>query len=90
LLKALDRPEIPLRANASQNDIRRRVIGRKISGETRSDAGCDCRDAFLGLAKTGAKLGIAFWDYRARLLVPGGATIPFLPEIVSVRAAQPP
>jgi hypothetical protein len=28
-----------------------------------SDAGRDCRDAFLGLAKTCAKLGIAFWDY---------------------------
>jgi len=56
-----------------------------------SFAGRDCRDAFLGLAKTCAKLGIAFWDYLgARLLVPGSATIPFLPEIVSVRAAQPP
>ncbi len=91
LLKALDRPEIPLRANASQNDIRRRVIRRKISGGTRSDAGRDRHDAFLGLAKTCAKLGVAFSDYLgARLLVPGSATIPFLPEIVSVRAAQPP
>jgi len=90
-LKALDRPKIPLRANASQNDIRRRVIRRKISSGTRSDAGRDRRDAFLGLAKTCAKLGIAFSDYLgARLLVPGSATIPFLPEIVSLRAAQPP
>ena len=51
----------------------------------------DCRDAFFGLPKTCAKLGIAFWDYLgARHLVPGSATIPVLPEIVSVRAAQPP
>ena len=91
LLKVLDRLEIPLHTNGSENDIRRRVIRRKISGGTRSDAGRDCRDAFLGLAKTCAKLGIALWDYLgARLLVPGSATIPFLPEIVSVRAAQAP
>jgi hypothetical protein len=91
LLKVLDRPEIPLHTNGSENDIRCQVIRRKISGGTRSDAGRDCRDAFLGLAKTCAKLGIAFWDYLgARLLVPGSAAIPFLPEIVSVRAAQPP
>ena len=91
LLKVLDRPEIPLHTNGSENDIRCQVIRRKISGGTRSDAGRDCRDAFLGLAKTCAKLGIAFWDYLgARLLVPGSVTIPLLPEIVSVRAAQPP
>ena len=59
----LDRPEIPLHTNGSENDIRCQVTKRKISGGTRSDAGRDCRDAFLGLAKTCAKLGIAFWDY---------------------------
>jgi hypothetical protein len=33
--------------------------------------GRDCRDAFLGLNKTCAKLGIAFWDYLgSRLAVP--------------------
>jgi hypothetical protein len=36
---------------------------RKISGGTRSDVGRNCRDAFLGLAKTCAKSGIALWDY---------------------------
>jgi hypothetical protein len=91
LLMVLDRPEIPLHTNGSENDIRCQVTKRKISGGTRSDAGRDCRDAFLGLAKTCAKLGIAFWDYLgARLLVPGSATIPFLPEIVSARLVQPP
>ena len=53
----LDRPEIPLHTNGSENDIRCHVTRRKISGGTRSDAGRDCRDAFLGLAKTCAKLG---------------------------------
>jgi hypothetical protein len=35
------------------------------------------RDAFLGLAKTCAKLEIAFWDYLGdRLAVPGTQAIP--------------
>jgi hypothetical protein len=52
--------------------IRCHVTSRKVSGGTRSDVVRDCRDAFLGLAKTCAKLEIAFWDYLgARLAVPG-------------------
>ncbi len=39
-------------------DIHRQVTKRKISGGTRSGAGRDCRDAFLGLYKSCAKLGI--------------------------------
>ena len=71
LLKVLERPEIPLNTNGSENDIRCQVTKRKISGGTRSDAGRDCRYAFLGLSKTCAKLGIAFWDYLgARLRRP--------------------
>jgi hypothetical protein len=71
LLMVLDRPEIPLHTNASENDIRCQVTNRKVSGGTRSNIGRDCRDAFLGLNKTCAKLGIAFWDYLgSRLAVP--------------------
>jgi hypothetical protein len=51
----LDRPEIPLHTNGSENDVRCHVTRRKVSGGTRSDVGRDCRDAFLGLAKTCAK-----------------------------------
>ena len=61
----LDRPEIPLHTNGSERDIRLHVTKRKISGGTRSLDGRDCRDAFLGLMRTAAKLGIAFWDYLA-------------------------
>jgi hypothetical protein len=87
LLMVLDRPEIPLHTNGSENDIRCQVTKRKISGGTRSDAGRDCRDAFLGLAKTCAKLGISFWDYLgARLAVAGSVPIPHLPELVSNQA----
>jgi Transposase IS66 family len=90
LLLVLDRPEIPLHTNGSENDVRCQVTKRKISGGTRSDAGRDCRDAFLGLSKTCAKLGIAFWDYLgARLAVPGNSQIPYLPEIVTARARPP-
>ena len=51
LLRVLDRPEIPLNTNASENDIRAFVTKRKISGGTVSDRGRDARDIMLGLAK---------------------------------------
>jgi len=84
LLVALDRPEVPLNTNDAENDIRCQVTKRKISGGTRSDAGRDCRDAFLGLMKTCAKQGIPFWDYLGdRLNVPGAPNVPQLPDLVS-------
>jgi hypothetical protein len=87
LLMVLDRPEIPLHTNGSENDVRCQVTRRKVSGGTRSDAGRDCRDAFLGIAKTCAKLEIAFWDYLgARLNVPGAPAIPSLPKLVLARS----
>jgi hypothetical protein len=87
LLMVLDRPEIPLHTNGSENDIRCQVTKRKVSGGTRSDAGRDCRDTFLAIAKTCAKLGISFWDYLgARLAVAGSVAIPHLPELVSNQA----
>ena len=82
----LDRPEIPLHTNGSENDIRAQVTRRKVSGGTRSDTGRDCRDAFLGLAKTCSKLGLSFWDYLgARLAVPDQPAIPYLPDLVRTR-----
>ena len=83
LLRVLDRPEIPLHTNASENDIRCHVIKRKISGGTRSEAGRDARDAFLGLMKTCQKLGVSFFDYLGhRLDIQGAPNIPPLPELV--------
>lgn len=88
LLMVLDRPEIPLHTNGSENDIRCQVTKRHVSGGTRSDTGRDCRDAFLGLAKTCRKLGVAFWDYLGdRLAVLGGQTVPPLPDLIRCRAA---
>ncbi len=79
LLMVLDRPEIPLHTNGSERDIRCQVIKRKISGGTHSDTGRDCRDAFLGLMHTCAKLGIALLGLsrrpaRGRRARPGSRT----------------
>ena len=87
LLMVLDRPEIPLHTNGSENDIRCHVTRRKVSGGTRSDIGRNCRDAFLSLVKTCAKLKISFWDYLGnRLAVPGAKAIPYLPDIIRAAA----
>ncbi len=55
LLKVLDKPDLPLHNNASEQDIREFVKKRKISGSTRS-AG-RCRDTFASLKKTVTKVG---------------------------------
>ena len=87
LLMVLERPDIPLHTNGSENDIRGHVTRRKLSGGTRSDAGRDCRDAFLGLAKTCAKHAVTFWNYLgSRLNVPGQPPIPPLPQLVRCRS----
>jgi Transposase IS66 family len=86
LLTVLDHPNIPLHTNGSERDIRSHVTKRKVSGGTRSDIGRDCRDAFLGLAKTCAKLGIAFWDYLgSRLRISGQPAVAPLPDIIRCR-----
>ncbi|HMH20091.1 MAG TPA: transposase [Burkholderiales bacterium] len=88
LLMVLDHPAIPLHTNGSENDIRCQVTKRKVSGGTRCDIGRDCRDAFLGLGKTCAKLGISFWDYLGdRLAIPKTITVPSLAELVAKRPA---
>lgn len=82
----LDRPETPRNTNGSENDIRSHVTRRKVSAGTRSDLGRDCRDSFLGLVKTCAKLGVAFWDYLGnRLGVPGCHDIPPLSKRIRCR-----
>jgi len=86
LLMVLERPEIPLHTNGSENDIRCHVTRRKISAGTRSEIGRDCRDAFLSLVKTCDKLGIAVWDYLgSRLKVVGAAIIEPLDHYVRAK-----
>ncbi len=87
LLLVLDRPEIPLHTNGSENDIRSYVTKRKISGETRSAAGKQARDTFLSLLKTCSKLAISFWDYLgARLKIPDTDIVPWLPDLIRQNA----
>ncbi len=58
-----------------------------VSGGTKSNAGRDCRDTFLGLAKTCGKPSIAFWDYLGdRLHVPASLPIPDLPGLIRCRS----
>jgi Transposase IS66 family len=88
LLCVLDRPEIPLHTNGSENDIRAHVTKRKISGGTKSEAGRVARDVLLGLMKTCAKLGISFFAYLGdRLGVPEATAVPPLAQLV--RASAP-
>jgi len=87
LLLVLERPEVPLHTNGSERDLRPQVIKRKISGGTRSDAGRACRDAFLGLLLTCAKLGVSFWAYLGHRLGVPGAAAPYLPDLVRLRSA---
>jgi hypothetical protein len=86
LLTVLERPEIPLHTNGSENDIRCHVTRRKVSAGTRSDDGRDSRDALLGLARTCGKLGIPLWDYLgSRLKVAGHVMIEALDHYVRRR-----
>jgi Transposase IS66 family len=88
LLRVLERPEIPLHTNGSENDIRCYVTRRKISGGTCSDQGRDSRDTFLGLMKTCQKLGLSFWDYLgARLAIRKAPAVAPLPDLIRARCA---
>ena len=83
LLRVLERPEIPLHTNGSENDIRACVTKRKISGGTMSTAGRTARDVLLGLMKTCSKLKVSFFRYLGdRLHVLGSVTVPPLPDLV--------
>jgi hypothetical protein len=88
LLRVLERPEIPLHTNGSENDIRACVTKRKVSGGTMSEDGRTARDILLGLMKTCRKLGVSFYRYLGdRLRVPGAMPVPPLPGLVHQAAA---
>jgi len=86
LLLVLERPDIPLHNNLSENDIREYVKRRKISGSTRNDIGRRCRDTFTSLKKTCRKLDISFWKYLLDR-VTNCHEIPLLSEIIRQRAS---
>lgn len=85
LLRVLERPDIPLNTNGSENDIRAFVTKRKISGGTVSEKGRDARDIMLGLSKTCMKLNVSFYDFLGdRLGIPG----PKVPNLATLIAAE--
>jgi hypothetical protein len=83
LLRVLERPEIPLHTNASENDLRACVIKRKISGGTMSADGRMARDVMLGLQKTCRKLGLSFFTYLGDRLGLNGAQ-PRIPPLANL------
>jgi len=85
LLLVLERPEIPLHNNPSENDIRQYVKKRKISAGTRSDLGRRCRDTFLSLKTTCRKLGVTFWRYLQDR-IQGLNSIPSLGDLIREKA----
>ena len=82
LLRVLERPEIPINTNASENDIRAFVTKRKISGGTVSEKGRDARDIMLGLAKTCMKLKLSFYEFVGDRLGVKGPKIPPLASLI--------
>lgn len=90
LLVALERPEVPLNTNSSEQDVRDPVTIRKISGSTRSEDGRRCRDTFLSLKKTCQKNAISFWAYLSDRLGITTHGIAHLPDLIRQRAAPKP
>jgi hypothetical protein len=84
LLRVLEYPHVPLHNNSSELDIRKAVIKRNISGETKSNAGRSARDIFISLTGTCRKNGISPLDFiRDRIGSLG--LIPYLPKIIQYR-----
>src|SRR3954465_2581491 len=90
LLIALERPEVPLNTNSSEQDVRDPVTIRKISGSTRSEDGRRCRDTFLSLKKTCQKNAISFWAFLGDRLGVTVHGIAHLPDLIRQRAAPKP
>jgi hypothetical protein len=87
LLRVLERPEIPLHTNGSENDIRAVVTKRKISGATVSQAGKAARDTMLGLMKTCAKLKVSYYQFLGdRFGVQAAPSVPRLADLVRLAA----
>lgn len=87
LLLVLERPDVDLHNNLSENDIREFVTRRKRNGSTRSDEGRRSRDTFASLKKTCRKLGISFWHYL-RDRFSGSHRIPQLADIIAQRVQE--
>ena len=82
LLLFLRYPQLPLHNNLSENDIRERVIKRKISLQNRSLQGVRTWDLMLSLASTCRKLDLSFWRYIEDR-ISGRESIPYLGKVLT-------
>lgn len=81
LLLFLKYPQLPLHNNFCENDLRERVIKRKISHQNRSVQGVKSWDLMLSLASTCRKLNLSFWRYLEDR-VSCREAIPYLGKVV--------
>ncbi|MGB0452214.1 MAG: IS66 family transposase [Bacteriovoracaceae bacterium] len=81
LLLFLKYPQLPLHNNLCENDLRERVIKRKISLQNRSTAGVKAWDLMLSLSSTCRKLRLSFWRYLEDR-TSGREAIPYLGKVV--------
>ena len=82
LLLFLKYPQLPLHNNLCENDLRERVIKRKISLQNRSLEGVESWDLMLSLASTCRKLNLSFWRYLEDRISKREA-IPYLGKVVN-------
>ena len=89
LLLVLERPELPLHNNLSEQALRDYVKKRKISGSTRGESGRRCRDTFASLKKTCRQHRLSFWEYL-KDRVSGANVLPSLADTIRQAARAPP
>ena len=89
LLAVLEHPKTPLHNNSSEQDIRRPVVKRKISGCTRTAEGRTARNIFTSLILTCRKLRISFWSYLSDRIEKAG-NFPYLPDLIRQKSCQGP
>jgi hypothetical protein len=88
LLLVLERPDVPLRTNDAENDLRDHLKKRHISAGTRSAAGRCSWDTLASSKKTCRKLGVSFWSFVIDR-VSGTNRLALLPALIQARAASP-
>ena len=81
LLLFLKYPQLPLHNNLCENDLRERVIKRKISLQNRSVKGMKAWDLMLSLSSTCRKNNLSFWRYLEDRISKREA-IPYLGKVI--------
>ena len=83
-LVTLDKPQVPLHNNHTEQQIRERVVVRRIRHGTRSEDGLKAADTFYSLKATCDKLEISFWEYLKNRVMKSG-NIPRISELIRAK-----